>query len=92
MRGIEGTRDVLLINRDEIATAGLREGQVVALQTDAEDGVEREVGGLTVTPFDLPPGCVGAYYPEVNPLVPLSHHDQLSKTPAYKSVPVRIRA
>ena len=25
-------------------------------------------------------------------LVPLSHHDQLSKTPAYKSVPVRIRA
>ena len=92
MRGIEGTRDVLLINRDEIATAGLREGQVVALQTDAEDGVEREVGGLTVTPFDLPPGCVGAYYPEVNPLVPLSHHDQLSKTPAYKSVPVRICA
>ncbi|PDH65351.1 MAG: formate dehydrogenase [Sphingomonadaceae bacterium MED-G03] len=92
MRGIEGTRDVLLINRDEMAKAGLREGQVVALQTDAEDGVEREVGGLTVTPFDLPPGCVGAYYPEVNPLVPLSHHDQLSKTPAYKSVPVRIRA
>ncbi|MEA3542839.1 MAG: FdhF/YdeP family oxidoreductase [Pseudomonadota bacterium] len=92
MRGIEGTRDVLLINRDEMAKAGLREGQVVALQTDAQDGVEREVDRLTVTPFDLPPGCVGAYYPEVNPLVPLSHHDQLSKTPAYKSVPVRIRA
>jgi len=27
----------------------------------------------------------------MNPLVPLSHHDRLSKTPASKSVPVRIR-
>ncbi|MBT0667600.1 FdhF/YdeP family oxidoreductase [Novosphingobium profundi] len=91
MRGIEGRRDVLLISLDEMAKANLAEGQVVALETDAEDGVHREVAGLTVTPFDLPPGCVGAYYPEANPLVPLDHHDCLSKTPAYKSVPVRIR-
>ncbi|KTR83784.1 formate dehydrogenase [Novosphingobium barchaimii] len=91
MRGIEGRRDVLLISPDEMAKAGIAEGQVVALETDAEDGVHREVAGLTVTPFDLPPGCVGAYYPEANPLVPLDHHDCLSKTPAYKSVPVRIR-
>jgi anaerobic selenocysteine-containing dehydrogenase len=91
MRGIDGTRDVLLINRDEMAKAGLQEGQVVGLESDAQDGVRREVGGLVVTPFDLPPGCVAAYYPEMNPLVPLSHHDRLSKTPASKSVPVRIR-
>jgi molybdopterin-dependent oxidoreductase alpha subunit len=92
MRGIEGTRDVLLISRDEMARAGLLEGQVVGLESDAEDGVQRQVPGLTVTPFDLPPGCVAAYYPEMNPLVPLSHHDRLSKTPASKSVPVRILA
>ena len=91
MRGIEGRRDLLLISPDEMARAGLAEGQVVALETDAEDGVHREVAGLRVTPFDLPVGCVGAYYPEANPLVPLDHHDCLSKTPAYKSVPVRIR-
>ncbi len=92
MRGIEGTRDVLLISPEEMAKARLEAGQVVALESDAEDGVARSVGGLTVTPFDLPPGCVAAYYPEMNPLVPLSHHDRLSKTPASKSVPVRIRA
>lgn len=92
LRGIEGTRDVLLINPDEMARAGLAAGQLVALVSDAEDGVHREVGGLTVTPFALPDGCVAAYYPEMNPLVPLSHHDKLSKTPAAKSVPVRIRA
>jgi anaerobic selenocysteine-containing dehydrogenase len=53
--------------------------------------VHREVGGLAVTPFSLPDGCVASYYPEMNPLVPLSHHDKLSKTPAAKSVPVRIK-
>ncbi|HEY3777249.1 MAG TPA: FdhF/YdeP family oxidoreductase [Rhizomicrobium sp.] len=92
MRGIEGTRDVLLMNPDDIARAGLREGQVVSLISDAEDDVHREVGGLSVTPFSLPDGCVGAYYPEMNPLVPLWYHDKQSKTPAAKGVPVRIRA
>jgi anaerobic selenocysteine-containing dehydrogenase len=47
---------------------------------------------LTVTAYDLPRGCVAAYYPEINPLIPLSYHDILSKTPAYKGVPVRIVA
>jgi molybdopterin-dependent oxidoreductase alpha subunit len=92
LRGIEGTRDVLLMHPDEIARAGLREGQVVGLKTDAGDGVHRQVDGLTVTPFLLPRGCVASYYPEMNPLVPLSHHDQESKTPAGKGVPVRIVA
>jgi len=43
-----------------------------------------------VTPFDLPDGCLGGYYPEMNPLIPLWYHDQQSKTPAAKGVPVRI--
>jgi len=91
LRGIEGTRDVLLINPGEMQRAGLQEGQMVSLVGDADDGIERQVHGLRVTPFLLPDGCLGAYYPEMNPLVPISHHDQKSKTPAYKSVPVRIR-
>ena len=92
MRGIEGTRDVLLINPEDIKRANLHEGQVVSLVSDAQDGVEREVFGLKVVPFSLPDGCLGAYYPEMNPLMPLSHHDGPSKTPAAKSVPVRIKA
>ena len=90
LRGIEGTRAVLLMHPDEIAAAGLSEGQVVSLASDADDGVHRQVDGLTVTAFDLPRGTLGGYYPELNPLVPLSHHEELSKTPAYKGVPVRI--
>ncbi len=59
--------------------------------TGIVSSVERRVRGLTVTPFSLPDGCLGAYYPEMNPLIPLSLHDDHSKTPAAKSVPVRIR-
>jgi len=54
--------------------------------------VDREVFGLKVVPFSLPDGCLGADYPEMNPLIPLSHHDDPSKTPAARSVPVRIMA
>ena len=92
LRGIEGGRDVLLINPRDMERAALEEGQVVTLVGDADDGVVRQVGGLKVTPFDLPDGCLGAYYPEANPLVPLWAHDQHSKTPASKSVPVCIVA
>ncbi|MFS0850892.1 FdhF/YdeP family oxidoreductase [Novosphingobium panipatense] len=90
LRGIEGTRDVVLMNPEDIAAAGLENGQVVALVSDAQDGVHRKVDGLTVTPFLLPRGCIGAYYPEMNPLIPLWYHDEQSKTPAAKAVPVRI--
>ncbi|MET0251796.1 MAG: molybdopterin dinucleotide binding domain-containing protein, partial [Novosphingobium sp.] len=90
LRGINGKRDVLLINPDEMARANLVEGQRVALVSDAGDGITRRVDGLEVIAFNLPDGCLGAYYPEANPLVPLAHHDQQSKTPAYKAVPVRI--
>lgn len=91
LRGIEGRRDVLLINPDEMARAGLSEGQEVWLEGDAGDAVHREAGPLRVTPFRLPDGCLGAYYPEMNSLMPVWHHDGPSKTPAAKSVPVRIR-
>jgi len=92
LRGIEGTRQVLLMNPEEIERAGLQAGQMVSLIGDAGDGVHREAGPLKLTPFKLPDGCIGAYYPEMNSLAPLWRHDKESKTPAYKSVPVRIKA
>jgi molybdopterin-dependent oxidoreductase alpha subunit len=89
-RGIEGTRDVLMMHPDDIASAGLREGEVVRLVTDIGDDAARALGGLTLTAYNIPRGTVASYYPECNVLVPISHHDELSKTPASKSVPVRV--
>ena len=91
-RGIEGTRDVLLMNPDDIAEAGMVDGQTVRLITDVDDGQHRALGGLKLTAYKLPRGTVASYYPECNVLVPIGHHDQLSKTPASKSIPVRIEA
>ena len=92
LRGLKGQRDILLISPEEIADAGLVEGQIVRIVCAVEDGHRRVSQPLTVTAYDLPRGCVAAYYPEINPLIPLSYHDILSKTPAYKGVPVRIVA
>ena len=83
---------MLLINPQDMERACLSDGQMVSLVSDAGDNVHREVGPLKVTPFQLPDGCIGGYYPEMNPLIPLSHHDRQSKTPASKAVAVRIKA
>ena len=91
LRGLEGSRTILLINPADMVREGLTEGDVVSLVGDAGDDVKREVTGLTVTPFNLPDGCLGGYYPEMNPLIPLWYHDVASKTPASKGVPVRIQ-
>ena len=88
---VEG-REIVLINPEEMSRLGLAEGQPVKLECAIKDGHERVVRGLRVVGYDLPDGCVAAYYPEVNALIPAGLHDAKSKTPAYKGTPVRIRA
>ncbi|WP_448502671.1 FdhF/YdeP family oxidoreductase [Sphingomonas sp.] len=91
-RGVKGTRDVLFINVKDMQAQGLRRGQRVSLVGDAGDGQERRLDGLIVTPYAIPVGCLGAYYPEANVLMPIEHHAAESHVPAAKSVPVRIVA
>jgi hypothetical protein len=55
-----------------------------------DDGVERCVDGFIVRAYNIPEGCVGAYYPEANPLIPVWHHAKGSLVPAAKGVTVRI--
>tara|TARA_R110002020_G_scaffold109430_15_gene253124 strand:- start:14479 stop:16779 length:2301 start_codon:yes stop_codon:yes gene_type:complete len=90
LRGIHGTRMVLLMNKDDITRLGLKDGQEVALESSADDGVVRRVEGLRVTPFEIPKGNCAGYYPELNPLMPLWHHERKAHVPAAKSVPVRL--
>jgi molybdopterin-dependent oxidoreductase alpha subunit len=91
-RGVKGTRDVLFMNARDIARDGLREGQIVALESDAQDGKLRRREGLIVMPYSIPEGCLGAYYPECNVLMSVEHHAEESHVPAAKTVPVRISA
>ena len=89
-RGVAGTRQVLFVNGIDMARLGLVEAQKVTLLSAAGDGIERRVTDLRIIRYAIPSGCVAGYYPELNPLVPLDHHADVSKVPAYKSVPVRL--
>jgi molybdopterin-dependent oxidoreductase alpha subunit len=90
LRDVSGTRDIVFMNPADIAKFDLADGDVIGLVTEAADGITRQKLGLKVYSYDIPQGCIGAYYPECNVLIPLSHHAEGSKVPAGKSVPVRI--
>jgi anaerobic selenocysteine-containing dehydrogenase len=90
LREVSGTREIVFMNPDDIKQFGLVDGEVIGLSTQAPDAVVREKHGLKVFSYNIPRGCIGAYYPECNVLVPLAHHAEESKVPAAKSVPVRI--
>jgi molybdopterin-dependent oxidoreductase alpha subunit len=89
-RGIYGSRHVVLMHRNDIDRFGLAEGKMISLTTAVDDGIKRRVEGLRVVAYDIPEGCIAGYYPECNPLLPLWHYAEKSKTPAAKSIPVRI--
>jgi len=89
-RGIEGTRDVVLMSEADMHEAGLSEDQIITLVSDFGDGIRRELGGLAVRTHNLPKGTIAAYYPEANVFNAVDHCDELSKTPASKAIPVRI--
>ncbi|MGC9268618.1 FdhF/YdeP family oxidoreductase [Acidiphilium sp.] len=91
-RGIKGDRMVVFMNAADMAARGIKPGAKVRLRTIADDATPRVVENLTAIAYDIPPGSIGAYYPETNPLLALSHHDRLAETPAAKSIPVLAEA
>jgi molybdopterin-dependent oxidoreductase alpha subunit len=91
-RGIHGTRHVLMMNEVDIDRLGFTDGALVCATTASTDGPPREVGNLRIVRYDIPAGCAAGYFPELNPLVPLWHHAVGSQVPAYKSIPIRLRA
>ncbi|OZI55333.1 FdhF/YdeP family oxidoreductase [Bordetella genomosp. 5] len=91
-RGVFGRRDVVFMNADDLAERGLAEGDLITLEA-ADGSMHGEPARLThytAVTYDIPRGCVAAYYPEANVLVGLGNRDPQSGTPAYKSAPVRV--
>ncbi|MDZ4830186.1 MAG: FdhF/YdeP family oxidoreductase, partial [Phycisphaerae bacterium] len=79
-------RDVILMNPDDMRAMGIKDDDRVR--------VESEVGamdGILARPFDIRAGNAAMYYPEANVLVP-ARADPRSRTPMFKSVPIRVRA
>ena len=78
-------RDIILMHPDDMADRGFAVDDLVEVTTST--------GSLRVRarPFEIARGCAAMYYPEANILVPRTL-DGASKTPAFKSVRVRVRA
>ncbi len=88
-RGIENGRMVVFINPNDAKRLGLKKGDLVSLHNNY-NGIERRVDGFAVVPYNIPENCLGTYYPESNPLVPIHLKAHSSHTPSSKSVKVRI--
>ncbi len=90
-RGIHGSRRVLLMNPNDIRNRAFKAGQVVDVTSRYEDG-ERTAKRFIVVPYPIPKSCVGAYFPEANPLVPIDSKADKSDTPTSKSIIVSLTA
>lgn len=89
-RGVYGQREVVFIHPQDLAELGLKEGDRVDIETLWHDGVHRKVTGFKAVSYAIPRGSLAAYYPETNPMVPLSSFGDGTFTPTSKSVPVKL--
>ncbi|HEX2210602.1 MAG TPA: FdhF/YdeP family oxidoreductase [Longimicrobium sp.] len=89
-RGIRQARRVVLMHPDDIAERGLKPGDWVDVRSHAADGRERVAPRFRAVAYDVPRGCVAAYFPEANVLVPVGSRARGSNTPSSKMVPVTV--
>jgi len=90
-RGIHGQRKVVFINDEDMANQRLQDGDLVSIVTVSNDNITRSVSGFRVVRYQIPAGCIAAYYPETNPLVPLESVADDCGTPTYKSISVILK-
>jgi molybdopterin-dependent oxidoreductase alpha subunit len=86
-RGVSGDRCVLFLNSEDIARLGLADGQLV--DVTSVDG-KRVAHGFRVVEYPVAAGSAAGYFPELNVVVGLDDFDESSRTPAFKSVAVRL--
>ncbi|MFI5041794.1 MAG: molybdopterin dinucleotide binding domain-containing protein, partial [Acidimicrobiales bacterium] len=90
-RGISHGRRVVLVHPDDLASAGLADGDIVDIVGE-HGGVERRAERFRAVAYPTARGCAAAYFPEANVLVPLDSTAETSNTPTSKSVIVRLEA
>ena len=80
---------MVFVNPADLTRLGLADGEMVDV-VSVWNGEERRAEGFRTVAYPTTIGCVAAYFPEANVLVPLDATASGSNTPAYKSVVVRL--
>ena len=88
-RGINGSRNVVLMSTIDMRKMGFRKGEQVGLQT-VHHGRRIVSEGWYVLPYDIPTGSIATYFPESNCLIPIESVADYSNTPTSKSVMVEV--
>ena len=88
-RGVYGEREVVFINAEDLSELGIENNTRADVIGLHDDGVERIARNFRLVAYDIPRGCVGGYYPELNVLVPHSNFGDKSYTPTSKSIKVK---
>ena len=78
------SRNVILMNADDMRRLGISEGAQVAVSSEAGS-----ITNLRAVAYDIARHCAAMYYPESNVLVP-QYVDPKSGTPAFKNVLVKV--
>jgi molybdopterin-dependent oxidoreductase alpha subunit len=90
-RGIYNGRRVVLMNSQDIADNGWKQGDHLDITSHfaGSQGKERRTAHrFLLVPYDIPRRCVATYFPEANVLVPIDSVAKISNTPTSKALVV----
>ncbi|WP_020605409.1 FdhF/YdeP family oxidoreductase [Spirosoma spitsbergense] len=88
-RGVFGERRVIFMNRQDMQERGIQKRQLVNI-TSHFAGQKRHLEKFIAIPYNIPKGDTAAYFPEMNPLVPIHSVADVSNTPTSKFVVITV--
>ena len=88
-RGIYNARRVVMMNADDMKAHGFESRDRILITSHCESET-RSLSDFQVVEYSIPRGCVAMYYPEANPLIPMSATDEFSNCPSFKHTVVSI--
>ncbi len=88
-RGVKNGRRILLMNETDISESGFKPGQLININSHYK-GAQRKAHNFRIVCYNIAKGCVAAYFPEANVLVPINSFADKSQTPASKFIEVSL--
>jgi molybdopterin-dependent oxidoreductase alpha subunit len=90
-RGITGERRVLFMNKEDMESRNIADGQMVQI-TSNYDNSKRKLTGYYAVQYPVSKGSVAAYFPEANRILSINNISEECYTPAYKYVRVKVES
>jgi molybdopterin-dependent oxidoreductase alpha subunit len=89
-RGVKNLRTLIFMNKGDMKSRGIRQGDHVDIVATCKDGTTRELRGYTALKYDIPKGSAAGYMPEMNVLIGWSDYSEQSDQPLMKNLKVKV--